>query len=191
MTGDYTEDDERTLLEKAEKLQAGLVAAATQDPGGLSSSDFSRLRQELLTSPVSREKVPDMLRRYRDAGQFWQFIKGKFKHYQERRAYIWDEFRPLMDHLEFQDKVPGIAPISDALEDFDPENVHGIWQKALDRRSSDPEGAITASRTLLETVCKYVLEEAQATYPDDADLPKLWMLASEHLNLAPHQHQEV
>ena len=54
----------------------------------------------------------------------------------------------------------------------------------------DPEGAITAARTLLETVCKYVLDDTGAPYPDDADLPKLWALAAEQLNLAPHQHQE-
>ena len=43
---------------------------------------------------------------------------------------------------------------------------------------------------LLETVCKYILDEAGSTYPDNADLPKLWALAAELLNLAPHQHQE-
>jgi hypothetical protein len=68
--------------------------------------------------------------------------------------------------------------------------VQAAWQKALDRRAADPEGAITAARTLLETVCKHVLDDAQVAFPDDADLPKLWALAAEHLNLAPHQHQE-
>jgi hypothetical protein len=28
-------DDERTLLEKVEKLQAGMIASATQDGGGI------------------------------------------------------------------------------------------------------------------------------------------------------------
>jgi hypothetical protein len=40
------------------------------------------------------------------------------------------------------------------------------------------------------TVCKYVFDEAGARYPDDADLAKLWALAAEQLNLAPHQHQD-
>jgi Abortive infection C-terminus len=43
---------------------------------------------------------------------------------------------------------------------------------------------------LLETVCKHILDEAGISYPDDADLPKLWALSAELLKLAPHQHQE-
>jgi hypothetical protein len=41
---------------------------------------------------------------------------------------------------------------------------------------------------LLETVCKHILDAAQLPYPDDADLPKLWDLAAEQLNLVPRQH---
>ena len=78
------------------------------------------------------------------------------------RILIWDGFRPLIEYLETQDRSPGVAPISATLEAFDPEHVHAAWQKALDRRAADPEGAITAARTFLETVCKYVLDDAGA-----------------------------
>ena len=63
-------------------------------------------------------------------------------------------------------------------------------RKLPGRTTSDPEGAITAARTLLETVCKYILDDCNVTYPDDADLPKLWALAAAELNLAPQQHDE-
>jgi hypothetical protein len=184
------EDDERTLAEKVEKFQAGLIGTATQDGGSLEPNVFARLRQELMTDSTIRDKIPEIVRKYRDAGQFWQFIKNKFGTYRERREYIWAQFRPLLEHLEFQERTPGVAPISAALEAFDPENVHAAWQKALDRRVTDPEGAITAARMLLETVCKHILDDGQGTYPDDADLPKLWALTAETLNLAPSQHQE-
>jgi len=36
----------------------------------------------------------------------------------------------------------------------------------------------------------HILDDAQVPYPDDADLPKLWNLAAEQLNLAPRQHEE-
>jgi hypothetical protein len=135
-------------------------------------------------------KVPDFVRRCSDLGQFWGFIKFERGTYRERRTLIWDAFRPLIEYLEAQDRSPGVAPITAALEAFDPDHVHAAWQKALDRRLTDPEGAITAARMLLETVCKHILDEAATSYSDDADLPKLWALASENLNLAPHQHQE-
>jgi hypothetical protein len=130
------------------------------------------------------------VRRCRDLGQFWGFVKYERGTYAERRNLLWDAFHPLIEYLETQDRSPGVAPISAILEEFDPDHVYATWQKALDRREADPEGAITAARTLLETVCKHVLDDVGAPYPDDADLPKLWALAAEQLNLAPHQHQE-
>lgn len=182
--------DERSILEKVQKFQNCYIGYATDDGGGLEPKVYARLRMELLADTSIRDKLPDFVRTCREQGQFWQFIKVKFKSYSERRKYIWDEFQPVLDYLEVQDHTPGLAPITETLEKFDPDNVHGVWQKALDRRSTDPEGAITAARTLLETVCKHILDEGQTSYPDDADLPKLWALASELLNLAPHQHQE-
>jgi hypothetical protein len=50
--------------------------------------------------------------------------------------------------------------------------------------------AITAARSLLGTVCKGILERQTIPYPDDADLPKLYQLTAESLNLAPSQHTE-
>ena len=150
----------RTLLEKVEKLQAAFIVVATSSAIGYDTHTFSRLRQSLLTEASIKERVPDIVRKNRDPAQLWQFIKIKFGSYHERREYIREKFKPLIDYLEFQEKTPGVAPISETLEAFDPENVHGAWQKALDRRVTDPEGAITAARMLLETVCKHILDEA-------------------------------
>ncbi len=62
------------------------------------------------------------------------------------------------------------------------------WQGA-----SDPEGEITAARTLLETVCKHILDARGIEYDSKKiDLPELYKLASQELNLSPSQHtQEV
>lgn len=72
----------------------------------------------------------------------------------------------------------------------DAPHVSDAWKKALERRNSDPEGAITAARTLLETVCKYILDEEGVEYLDATDLPNLYKLAIEQLSLAPSQHTE-
>jgi hypothetical protein len=89
----------------------------------------------------------------------------------------------------------GVQPadelISETLLSFDESGVHHAWRKALDRRVSDPEGAITAAKTLVETACKHIIEEAGGTYGDNDDLPKLYATAAEHLNLAPSQHSET
>ena len=93
--------------------------------------------------------------------------------------------------MDFNGVQPADELISETLLSFDESGVHHAWRKALDRRVSDPEGAITAAKTLVETVCKHIIEEAGGTYGDNDDLPKLYATASEHLNLAPGQHSEI
>ena len=87
-------------------------------------------------------------------------------------------------------EAPGDAVISEALAAFDEASVHAAWTKALERRATHPEGAITSARTLLETVCKHIIEDAGGSYGEKDELPKLYRTAAEHLNLAPDQHTE-
>jgi Abortive infection C-terminus len=178
----------QAILEKVIALQDGLIAYATGRP--FEDREYQDLRRELLANIGLKGRLPPFIRETRDLSQFWSLIKEESGNYAGRRKFIWDQFRPLIDHLEGEDLAPGVAPITMTLEAFDPEHVHEIWQKALARRTNDPEGAITAARTLLETVCKYILDDARVAYADDTDLPKLWGLVAEELNLAPAQHQE-
>ena len=55
---------------------------------------------------------------------------------------------------------------------------------------SDPEGAVTMARTLLETVCKHILEDAKVEFSPGADLPTLYRATADKLNLAPSNHTE-
>lgn len=181
---------DQTPLDKAMRLQNGLIAHATGATFDGGDVEYKELRRFFASRADTKTKLPDFVRRCTDLGQFWGFIKYERAHYAERRALIWNGFHTLIEYLEAHDRSPGSAPISEALEAFDAEHVHAAWQKALDRRAADPEGAITAARTLVETVCKHVLDDAGAEYRDNAELPKLWALAAERLNLAPSQHQE-
>ena len=85
---------------------------------------------------------------------------------------------------------PADGPVSSVLASFDMQGVHSIWTRALERREQDTEGAITLARTLLEKVCKHILEEAGKGYDEKDELPKLYRAASVVLNLAPDQHTE-
>jgi hypothetical protein len=68
--------------------------------------------------------------------------------------------------------------------------VAAAWQKALERKETDPSGAITAARSLIETVCKHILDEQSVKYKDSDDLPKLYRTTAKSLNLSPSQHSE-
>ncbi len=187
ITGD---DFAQSALDKALSLQAGIIAFSTGGNFDGGDEAYQSIRREFAQRADTRDKLPDFVRRYRDLGQLWAFMKFERPTYRERRDLIWEAFRPLIDYLEANDKAPGVATIGEAIEAFDPEHVHALWQKALDRRLGDPEGAITAARALLETVCKYILGDCGIEYAHDADLPKLRGLAADQLNLSPSQHQE-
>lgn len=182
---------EESMLDQAMRLQNGLIARATGSDFDGGNPVYKALRRAFSERADTKAKMPDFLRRCSDLGQFWSWIKYEKGTYHERRELIWTGFRPLIEYLEGQDRSPAVAPITETLTIFDAEHVQAAWQKALDRRAADPEGAITAARTLLETVCKHVLDDAGVTYGNDVDLPKLWALVAEQMNLAPHQHQET
>jgi hypothetical protein len=178
----------RTLLAKAEELQELLISYST---GGAGDSDrFLQLRRELRASQRVKALIPQVVENCRDIGQFWQFIKNQFSHYFERREYLWAQFRPLLDSLEDELRCPADDSISGSLLRLDAGHVHAVWQKALERRATDSEGAITTARTLLESVCKLILDEEGVSYEPKADLPALYRLTADNLALAPDQHSE-
>ncbi len=176
------------LFDRVTMLQDMLVGQATGS--GLDDALYQEMRKELIEDRELKDLVPDFVQRYRNGGALWGYFKSVSPHWQPRREQIWTAFGPLLDYLERRNKAPADTVISDTLASFDPEGVHKAWEKALERRHGDPEGAITTARSLLETVCKRILEESGGSYGEHDDLPKLYHEAAKHLNLAPSQHTE-
>jgi hypothetical protein len=184
-------DDFDNDFERAQYLQNMLISHAT---GGIGEDrDYQTLRSLFASKPETKDLLPPFVKTNRDLAQFWQFIKHKFDHYAERRGFIYSEFTPLLDFLEGKTPAPADNVIADRLRDFDEAEVHAVWAKALERRASDPEGAITTARTLLETVCKHILDVKGIVYDSEKiELPALYKLVSIELNMSPSQHtQEV
>lgn len=182
-------DDLYTDFERVQYLQNMLISEATGGPSD--NGDYQLLRRHFVDNPDTKELLPGFVRTNRDLAQFWQFIKFKFKHYSERRDFIWSEFSPLLDFAEGKQSAPSDKSISEGLKNFDEESVHVVWSRALERRKSDPEGAITSARTLLETVCKHILDARGIEYEaNKIKLYGLYKLTAKELNLSPSQHTE-
>jgi hypothetical protein len=175
--------------ERAIMLEGLLVARATGDQSA-SNPVYEFLRREFMTDETCKPLLPPFVRTYRTLDAFWPFIKGQAGSYAERQEIIRRAFTPLVDHLEQRQHSPVDAMASDVLETFDADGVHVVWTKALSRRGADPEGAITVARTLLETVCKRILDDVDVAYTDKEDLPKLYSMTASAINLAPNQHSE-
>ena len=180
------EDEE--LARKIETLQHMMVDRATG--GHVDDAEYKELRRQVISNAKVKEEIPRFLHTCRSIRHFWSFIKQEFETYEERRKFIWSDFAPSLNKLEGAYGNPSDEAISEALKSLDAGYVEEIWQKALDRRDSDPEGAVTAARTLLESVCKSILDEMGVTYNEKADLPKLYHETAEVLDLAPSQHSE-
>jgi len=175
-------------LEQVERLKNGLMARATG--GFFDEREYRLLRSELRKNATVFAKLPDFLRTCSHLSQYWSFIQKLYPSYQERRVYLWDAFAPAIDYLEIKDSGLVVTPDSEMLAQFDAQGVRAAWDKALNRRNDDPEGAITAARTLIETVCKHILDDAGIPYRPTDDLPNLWHRTATVLNLAPSQHQD-
>lgn len=136
------------------------------------------------------QRLPSFVRTNQDVHQYKRHFQGISRKYEERRKYIWDGFQPLLEQLKEGTEAPGDRRVTEALEVLTSTDIHSSWQTALERRVSDPAGAITAARTLLETVFKHILDASGTSYNPSADLPNLYQLTARLLNLAPNQQTE-
>jgi hypothetical protein len=79
------------------------------------------------------------------------------------------------------------SPIEDSLLDRTElrsrERLYRSWDKALVRLDDDPDGAVTAARSFLESVCKHVLDALGVTYGPSLDLMQQFRLVAGELKL--------
>lgn len=185
---DYEEFLPENLAERAMILENIMILAATN--GGFDENRYAELRRDFLAREELKSLVPSFIRTHRKLSTFRPYMQDQSPHWADRRRIIGEAFTPLQDFLEGKNVAPGDSVTSSTLETFDSDGVHTVWEKALTRRANDPEGAITSSRTLLETVIKRILDERACNYSDSDDLPKIYSNVSKSLSLAPDQHSD-
>jgi hypothetical protein len=126
---------------------------------------------------------------YSDDGQERKYVPNENYVTLKNFAALKDQAR---EQIRFAGSIPNIlgsaeSPnwqwLTTALFQAESESVRENWQKAMDRVHRDPAGAITAARSLLESACKYVLEEHGVVADAGIKLPKLHRLAAKQLEL--------
>lgn len=178
-----------SLKVAVETLEDLLVERATKNVTG-DDAAYRELREQVLSNPVLAPLIPGFVRTCRNLSQFWGFIQPKFATYKERRIFLTEEFRPALEAVERGLESPGNAAASEALPKLKAEHVERHWAKANERVPTDPEGALTLARTLLESVCKLILDDLGEVYDAASDLPRLYKHTAKSLKLAPDQHTE-
>ncbi len=181
-------EDIATLKGKVEALQALLIRYCT---GGerreTDDDDYDSLRKDLLAEPDLKGTLPYFVTSCRDLPSFWDFMKPKYVHWVERRTYLRAELGKSLVFLENLSQTPTDEETKVILAGLNSQAVNDAWRKAFNRKSGDPEGAITAARSLLESVCKRILDKKGIAYNDSEKLPKLYSTTTSSLRIAPNQ----
>jgi hypothetical protein len=185
LEGKYMSDNQIEV----ETLKNIMLSKATG--GAVNGGEYRIIRDKLTKSEKLKPLLPRCLFTCRTIDEFWGHMKEVSGTYQGRRDYLRDEFSPVLEYLESTAEAPSDNVILNTLDDKNGATyIQDAWSKALERRESDPEGAITSARTLLESVCKFILDESDVEYDDKAELPQLYKGVQKTLKLAPDDHTE-
>ena len=99
-------------------------------------------------------------------------------------------------HIEFlidpNSPIPRSPRRAAHLEDVDYVYITEQVEKCDNKiASGDFEGAITNARNLIESICKYILDDSGVEYHAKADLPNLYRETAKLLNMHPSTHIEA
>jgi len=87
-----------------------------------------------------------------------------------------------------QTEFPSDREVEKILETVDVPHIKRAWEKAIQRRKTDPDGALTSAKTIIEATCKSILDESKIPYTPSADINGLIAQVLEVLELSPSQH---
>lgn len=148
---------------------------------------YVALRNEILNDPKVGPHAPGFLRNERGLDAFFDYIRvavpGTDGVWAARRAHVNEQLRGAFDAAERPAFAAADDDIRGALSALSSESVDLAWQRALGRQAADPAAALTAARSLLETVCKHVLDHRWAEYGTKDSLGDLYSAAAKSVGV--------
>lgn len=188
--GDFGEPEvPDDLFECALFLRNNIIGLTTH---GGSEAKYKLARKKLMEDPGSKRLLPNFVRFSIDAASLQSSLSSVASgsgSWAIRRGHVINAFENLLTFLESGGGAADAA-ITDGLNVYDAPAVQAFWAKALERRTNDPDGPVTAASTLLEEVCKHIIEDSGAQWEAKWSIPKLYSEAAKVLKLAPSQYQE-
>jgi hypothetical protein len=184
-------EDDLGAIEAGEALLAFAIRIA--EGGEVPKAEYRAVHKRLFESPTARRVANKALRRYTTPDLLWGYLRSVATgsgSWALRRDAAHELIDPVLDALHDETEMPADDLVTLAATRLNAESVREAWSRALDRRDSHPDGAITTARTLLESTLKTILDDRQVPYKADADLPALYKAVSKELNLAAGAHTE-
>ncbi len=171
--GDVCMTSNKELIGIIETVKNTCTSMAT---GGkdFSYEKYEDERGKILSYPELRYITPDWLIECRYGSQYWRFISEKYKTYSERRDFLRQQFDDMVDQIDMGVQLPISNDFKILLRDINNTGINNLWRKMIERSQSDPEGAVTVSKSLLEAVIRRILDLENVGYNADDDLGELY-----------------
>jgi hypothetical protein len=131
-------------------------------------------------SSAVRAGPPDACRR--DA----EYLSSVFRYDQLKLQFDGVKYR-LHEAAEL---TPALGKLSDTFDDLSMDSCRRDFGRALTRADNDPDGAATSASSMLESVCKSVLDRLGKPHPKDQSIAKLYGSVASELNLGVDQHSQ-
>jgi hypothetical protein len=162
-------------------------------------SPLSGQRRTLADSYVSNLDLSN----FNDLKKFFNVIEMFYLEFEENEYFLndslWKQFLKLFERdgyslnngkvqLENSTFIP--TEIEDLSGKYNIEHVEKDWQRALNQAKTDPEDAITATRAMVESTLKWILDETGEEYKESENLSQLYKKVANLLKLSPDQHGE-
>lgn len=162
------------------------------------SSSYSGARKATADGYVSNLDMTKQSDAYRLIKVIETFLirnDNEYSNIQEDSRFI--QLLKLLNNDGF-DYVDGrIIPISgilvnqtELIDSYGLEFVKRDWERAINQCNIDPEDAITAARSMLESTCKWILDKLSITYTERDDLPQLYKKVADRLVYFPDRNGE-
>jgi Abortive infection C-terminus len=185
--------DELGATEAGETLLSFAIAIAERGPQQVSKADYRAVHKRLFESPTAHRVGQKGVRKYATPDLLWGYLRSQATgsgSWKLRRDAAHALIDPILEALYSATEHPADELVTLAASRLNAESVSEAWSRALDRRDTNPDGAITTARTLLESTLKTILDDREVAYKQDADLPQLYKAVAKELNLSAGEHTE-
>jgi hypothetical protein len=182
-----------TAEEAAAQYLAYGITVAEGSHDSVPVKEFRAARDRMLKDPVARKLAPAFIARCSSPELLWGYLRSKATgsgSWGIRRGVMHEAVDPILDALAGATVGPTDDLVAGAIERLNAESVRMAWTRAVERRDTDPDGAVTAARALLESTLKTILDDRGEAYKEGDDLPKLYGRVQKVLKLSPAEQTE-
>jgi hypothetical protein len=184
-------EEEERLFALIGDFEAKAIDVSTYMKDSIGSYEaYETARLNLLSEPILHPVLPEWIVKNRNGSTFRMAMQSYSATYNGRRVFIKNSADELRSYIEGGVSQPVSLSFSEVKSAIKTASVESLWRKVQSRRENDPEGAITAARTLLEATIKHILDELGETYSEKDELPDLYKKVCTKLNLSPKEQEE-